>query len=123
MRVVGVVVIHVLVDSHEVTPPENQHPVKTLATDRSHETFRDGDGSRCSDRGSGHAHSFGKEDFIEAGREVGISVSNEPPHRDRSLRQHPRELTGLLSHPGAGRAGVTPATLTFRESFSMKKST
>lgn len=93
---------------HELAPTHDQHAIQALPADRPHETLGDGVGPRSPDRGPDDSDSLRSEDLVEAGRELGISVSNEPPRRDRPLSQHPDELAGLLGHPGLGRTCRRP---------------
>ena len=109
MQAVDVVVIHELVeDRDEVTPAKDQHAVQALAADRPHESLSDGVCLRRLDRSSDDPHILGSEDLVEAGRELRVSVSNEPLGRDSPLSDGPRELTGLLGRPQPRRAGRYP---------------
>ena len=86
VRAVGVVVVHELAeDSHKVTPAQNWHAVKALAADGPHESFGDRICSGRSDWCPDDKDALGVEDLVEAGCELGISVSNEPPRRDRPV--------------------------------------
>jgi hypothetical protein len=106
VRTVVVVVLHEF-DEHslELVPIEDQHPVKALPANGAHETFGHRIGPRSLQWGANDLDAFTAEDFIEAGGELCITVTDEVAERPRSLGEDPDELASLLGDPVPIRVG------------------
>jgi hypothetical protein len=92
----------------EMTPTEDQRPVRAFTSDGADPSFGEGVRSRSADRGEDGLDAVRGEDLVEAPRVLGVSVPDQvakpsPPW------QVPREVAGRLRDPGgvgmAGHAG------------------
>jgi hypothetical protein len=87
----------------EMVAVEDQQPVETLRSDGADEALGDRIPLRRSHRRADDLDPFSSEDDVEVTRELAVAVPDQKAHRRRTLRQSPRELTGLLGDPGAAR--------------------
>src|ERR1039457_3866875 len=104
MRPVAVVVLDVLVDDGlEMSTTEDEHPVQTFTPDSTDEALSDGGCTGRPDRSADGPDTFGAEDLVEAGRELGVTIADQEFDRPGSLGQFIGQIPGLLDHPGASR--------------------
>jgi len=90
----------------ELATVEDEHPVEALPTDSADKTLGEGVGPWRSDRRANDPYAVCMEDLVEAGRELGVSVTDEEPDRAGLFGQDDAQIAGLLDHPlsnGAGR--------------------
>ena len=86
MAVVMIEVLHQ--HCFELTSVEDQHPVETLSTDGADEALGEGVGPRGSDRRADDLDPLRPEDFVETGRELGVSVPDEEPDGLSTIDHH-----------------------------------
>jgi hypothetical protein len=66
---------------------------------------------------------LGREDRVERGGELGISISDEPPELADAVLQPHKQVAGLLHHPRPHWMGRHPSTCTWRVATSITNST
>jgi hypothetical protein len=91
----------------QVATPEDQHPVKQLAPDRSHPPLRVCIGPRRPHRRLEHLDADRGEDPVERGGELRVSIPDQEPEPIGSLAEVHRQVAGLLGHPVGCNFSVT----------------
>ena len=110
-------------DLLEMLAVEDQEPIQTLRANRPYEPFRDTVCLRRAKRCANDLYPIALENAVKTLGELLIPIANQEAERFLALRQRPRQLPGLLRHPGPLGLGVHPAKCTRRLPSSMKKST
>jgi hypothetical protein len=100
---------------------EDEHLVQTLSPDGADEAFGKRIGTRRPDRSTNNSEALSTEDLIEAGGELGVSVTDQKLDRARTLGEFIGKIPGLLHDPGASRICRDSRHEDFSESSSMKK--
>jgi hypothetical protein len=77
-------------DSFELSTVTDEDAVETLATGRTDEALGVGVRPRGTHRCADDLDSFGAEDLVEVGRELGVSVSHQVSHGTGPLCEHHR---------------------------------
>jgi hypothetical protein len=96
----AVVVIDELTEHDlELAPVEDQPPVETLPAHGTHETFGECIGPRSSDRCSDDPYPLRMKDLVEAGRELGVSVTHQESDWTCSFRKCRAHVASLLENP------------------------
>jgi len=83
---------------------EDQHPVEALTADGADEALGEGVGSGSSDRGADDVDTFRLEDIVEAGDELGVTVTDQELDGKDPILQCQGQVSRLLDDPGTGRA-------------------
>jgi hypothetical protein len=97
----------------EMTPPEDERPVKTFAYDGADPPFGEGVGSRSADRGEDGLDAVSGEDRVEAPRVLGVSVPDQVAKPSPPRWSHERLRAVCVTQPESGWP-VTPARWTRR---------
>jgi hypothetical protein len=106
----------------EMTPTEDERPVKALTSYGADPSLGEGVCSRSADRGEDGLDAVRGEDRVEAPRVLGVSVPDQVANRPRPRRSHERFRAVCVTQPESGCA-VTPARWTRRVRSSMTKQT
>ncbi len=128
MRAMAVVVVDELEEHHlELATVDDQHPVQAFSANGADEELSEGVCPRSPDRSLDDPDFLGPEDLVEAGCELGVTISDQELDRLRSLGELECEVPGLLDHPGAGRMGrdageVHPSGIEFDEEQDVQPS-
>ena len=106
----------------EMTPTEDERPVKAFTSDGADPSFGEGVRPRSADRGEDGFYAVRGEDRVEAPRVPGVSVPDQVAKASPPW-QVPREVAGSLRDQPESGCAVTPARWTRRVWSSMKKET
>jgi hypothetical protein len=106
VRPLGVVVGDVFAERPlEMTPTEDERPVKAFTSDGADPSFGEGVRSRSADRGEDGFDAVRGEDRVEAPRVLGVSVPDQVAKASPPFKV-PREVAGgLRDPPGVGVRG------------------
>jgi|SRR5665213_3237248 len=101
------VVMSEVLDEHllEVTAAEDEESVEALSTNGAYKALGEGVRPRGSDRGLDDLDAFGPEHLVEAGRKLGVSISDQERDCSGAFGQDNAEIARLLGHPLPYRVG------------------
>ena len=98
-------------DLLEMAAVEDQEPIETLRANRPYESFRDTVCLGRAKRRANDLYPIALEDPVKTLGELLIPIANQEAERFLALRQRPRQLPGLLRHPGPAWIGCAPGEM------------
>src|SRR4030095_8400034 len=100
VRRVHVVMVGVLGQHASALPTSKaQHPIQQLTPNRAHPARRGGVRPRPPHRRAQHLDPLSREDRLERGGELGITIAQHQPKPTDPLRGIDHHVSGLLCHP------------------------
>lgn len=112
VRAVDVVVRHELGENAlELTSVEDEDPIQAFPSNGADEALGDSVCPGCAHRCADDPHALGAEGLVEAGGELGVTITDEIPSGNQAFSEAPSELPSLLCYPQIVRAGCHSSEL------------